>query len=453
MHPITAEMLHIDCLTKNYGRAQFSSPLCATFSNGNFIDDSTDKILADISFSHFQNYLSLDPSRVIGLVPAFELAGPREKIFWDPDNTKVAIVTCGGLAPGLNNVVQNLVTFLYERYKVRSIYGVPFGYQGFTHDAQTKHFHFGWRRLDSLSVQNIDFEAGSVLGTGRGHSNPSTIVDALMLREINILFAIGGDGTLAGANSIYKEVKKRNIPMSIIGIPKTIDNDVLWVSKTFGFESAVGKAVEALRCAQSEARSAFNGIGLVKIMGRNSGALTATAAVAMNDIDFVLIPEVSVVLEGKNGLLNAIIRKILDKGYITIAVAEGAGQNLITTSEVEKDASGNLKLKDIGKFLQKSISDEFKKRNIDFTLKYIDPSYILRAQTTTADDSVFCANLGQNAVHAAMAGKTGCMIGYAHERFTHVPLGMVARGQKHLNVNDSLWLSVLAATGQPSSWG
>ena len=451
-HPITAEMLRIDSLTKLYGRAKYLSPLINTFSNSNFIDDTKDRVLENISLSNVQNYLSSDPARVVGVIPSFELAGPREKIFWDPEKTKVAIVTCGGLAPGLNNVIQNLVTFLYERYKVRSIFGVPYGYQGFTHDPDTKRFNFGWRRLDSLSVQNIDFEAGSVLGTGRGHSNPSTIADALMLREINILFTIGGDGTLAGASAIHNEIKKRQIPISIIGIPKTIDNDVLWVSKTFGFESSVGKAVEALRCSQSEARSAFNGIGLVKIMGRNSGALTATAAVAMNDIDFVLIPEIPLVLEGQNGLLNAIVRKVLDKGYITIAVAEGAGQDLIAASEIEKDASGNIKLKDIGKFLQKLISDEFKKRNIDFTLKYIDPSYMLRAQTTTADDSVFCANLGQSAVHAAMAGKTGCIIGYAHERFTHVPLSMVAKGKKHLDVNDSLWLSVLAATGQPASW-
>ncbi|MES2615688.1 MAG: ATP-dependent 6-phosphofructokinase [Bdellovibrionota bacterium] len=452
MDSIKHDSFRIESLTKHYGKSKYLSPLVSSFSNKNFVDDIKDRILADISYKNIENYFSQKSEHSRLTLPTFELAGPREKIFWDPEKTKVAIVTCGGLAPGLNNVVQNLVTFLHERYKVRSIYGVPYGYQGFTHDPDTKRFHFGWRRLDSLSVQNIDFEAGSVLGTGRGHSNPSTIVDALMLREINVLFTVGGDGTLAGANAIHNEIKKRQIPISLIGIPKTIDNDVLWVSKTFGFESSVGKAVEALRCAQSEARSAFNGIGLVKIMGRNSGALTATAAVAMNDIDFVLIPEVPLVLEGENGFLNAIVRKVLEKAYITIAVAEGAGQDLIVGGQVEKDASGNVKLKDIGKFLQKAISDEFKNRGVDFTLKYIDPSYMLRAQTTTADDSVFCANLGQNAVHAAMAGKTGCMIGYTHERFTHVPLSMVSQGKKHLDVNDSLWLSVLAATGQPSSW-
>lgn len=450
---IKPETFLIESLTQAFGQATLPSPLRVSFQTENFIEDGKDRVLVDISLDGLLKASRPDNGNILFQPSTFELAGPREKIFWNPDSLKVAIVTCGGLAPGLNNVVQNLVTFLSERYRVKNIYGVPYGYQGFTHDPLTKRFAFGWRRLDSLSVQNIDFEGGSVLGTGRGHSNPTSIVDALMLRDINILFTIGGDGTLVGANAIHDEIKRRKIPIALIGIPKTIDNDVLWVSKTFGFESAVGKAVEALRCAQTEARSAFHGIGLVKIMGRNSGSLTATAAVAMNDIDFVLVPEVSIRLEGQNGLLNAIVRKVLEKGYITIAVAEGAGQDLFPPSEIEKDASGNVKLKDIGKYLQKVITDEFKARNIETTLKYIDPSYMLRSQTTSADDSVFCAKLGQNAVHAAMAGKTGCMIGYAHERFTHVPLAAVALGKKRLEVNEPLWLSVLAATGQPTHWG
>ncbi|BBH52092.1 ATP-dependent 6-phosphofructokinase [Fluviispira sanaruensis] len=449
---IKPEIFLIESLTETFGQATLPSPLKNSFQTGNFVEDGKDRVLVDISLEGLLKASRPDSGKIVFQPPTFELAGPREKIFWNPENTKVAIVTCGGLAPGLNNVIQNLVTFLSDRYRVKNIYGVPYGYQGFSHDPQTKRFAFGWRRLDPFSVQNIDFEGGSVLGTGRGHSNHVAIVDALMLRDINILFTIGGDGTLAGANAIHEEIKRRKVPITLIGIPKTIDNDVLWVSKTFGFESAVGKAVEALRCAQTEARSAFHGIGLVKIMGRNCGALTATAAVAMNDIDFVLVPEVPIKLEGPNGLLNTIVKKVIDKGYITIAVAEGAGQDLFPPSETEKDASGNIKLKDIGKFLQKKIVDEFKTRNIETTLKYIDPSYMLRSQTTSADDSVFCAKLGQNAVHAAMAGKTGCMIGYAHERFTHVPLAAVAVGKKRLDTNESIWLSVLASTGQPAHW-
>ncbi|MEY4065040.1 MAG: hypothetical protein RIR26_1248 [Pseudomonadota bacterium] len=441
----------VDSLTKRYGAATRLSPLATSFSSHHFLDDALDRILVDISLRG-SAALSAANSEHKAPPPSLELAGPREKIFWDPANTRVAIVTCGGLAPGLNNVVQSMVTMLHDRYQVRNIFGVPYGYYGFAHDAESKRFKFPWRRLDTRSVQNIDFEAGSFLGSARGNSNPSAIVDALVLRDVNILFTIGGDGTLAGANAITQEIARRNLPIAVIGIPKTIDNDILWVSKSFGFETAVGKAVEALRCAQAEARGAVNGIGLVKLMGRQSGALTANAAAAINDIDFVLIPEIELKLDGENGFLAVLSRRVLEKGYTTIAVAEGAGQNLFPDAGKETDASGNVKLKDIGRYLKEIIPAEFKRLGIETTLKYIDPSYMLRAQTTSAEDSVFCATLGQNAVHAAMAGKTGMMVGYSHEQFTNIPLKLVTRGRKEFNINSPLWLSVLGATGQPAQF-
>jgi 6-phosphofructokinase 1 len=224
---IKPETFMVESLSQSFGQAHIPSPLRVSFQTENFIEDGKDRILVDISLEGLLKASRPDNGKILFQPSTFELAGPREKIFWNPDNLKVAIVTCGGLAPGLNNVVQNLVTFLSDRYRVKNIYGVPFGYQGFTHDPLTKRFAFGWRRLDSLSVQNIDFEGGSVLGTGRGHSNPISIVDALMLRDINILFTIGGDGTLAGANAIHEEIKRRKVPIALIGIPKTIDNDVL----------------------------------------------------------------------------------------------------------------------------------------------------------------------------------------------------------------------------------
>jgi 6-phosphofructokinase 1 len=439
----------VESLTTRYGAATRPSPLAASFSAHQFLDDNLDRILVDITLRNTIKHLA-QHSEENTEPPSIELAGPREKIFWDPANTRVAIVTCGGLAPGLNNVVQSMVSMLHDRYQVGNIFGVPYGYYGFAHDADSKRFKFPWRRLDARSVQNIDFEAGSFLGSARGHSNPSMIVDALVLRDVNILFTIGGDGTLAGAHAIAKEIARRNLPIAVIGIPKTIDNDILWVSKSFGFETAVGKAVEALRCAQAEARGAVNGIGLVKIMGRQSGALTANAAAAVNDIDFVLIPEVELKLEGEQGFLSVLARRVVEKGYATIVVAEGAGQNLFPDAGKETDASGNVKLKDIGRHLKEIIPAEFKRRNIETTLKYIDPSYMLRAQTTSADDSVFCASLGQNAVHAAMAGKTNMMVGYSHEQFTHVPLSIVTRGRKQFDIDSPLWLSVLGTTGQPA---
>ena len=450
---LTPELFAVDNLTKEFGACTRPSPLQGSFQAQNFVSDGQDRILSDITLSGLLKAQRPVDGQILFAPPSFEIAGPREKIFWEPNTTKVAIVTCGGLAPGLNNVVQSMVSVLYDRYQVRNIFGVPFGYHGFSHDEDTKRFRFAWRRMDSRSVHNIDFEAGSILGSGRGNSDPVAIVDALVMRDINILFTIGGDGTLAGSFAISEEIKRRKLPISVIGIPKTIDNDILFVSKSFGFESAVGKAVEALRCAQTEARGAFHGIGLVKLMGRNSGSLTATAAAAVNDVDFALVPEIELALEGEHGFFSHLVRRVVEKGYATIAVAEGAGQNLFAQRGTETDASGNVKLMDIGRYLKTEILDEFKRLGIETTLKYIDPSYMLRAQTTSADDSVFCAHLGQHAVHAAMAGKTAMMVGYVHEQFTNVPLRAVATGKKHLDVNGPLWLSVLASTGQPPKWG
>jgi len=446
------QLFQVPSLIPTYGRALQMSPLVGTFHLPQFVHDENDRILVDIRWNCAESILqSQKGSRPLPFC-SFEQAGPRERIFWDPGSAVVAVVTCGGLAPGLNNVVQSLVHVLYDRYGLKTILGVPFGFYGFSHDAESKMFRFPWRTLDMPSLQNIDFEAGSILGNGRGHSDPVHIVDALLLRNINILFTIGGDGTLMGAHAIHKEIQKRNVPIAVIGIPKTIDNDILWVSKSFGFESAVAKAAEALRCALTEARGAYHGIGLVKLMGRNSGALTATAAAAVSGVDFVLVPEVQLVLDGPKGFLAHLLRRVMEKGHATIAVAEGAGQNLFPPSEKYYDASGNTKLKDIGRFLEERILQAFLAEKIEVTLKYIDPSYMLRAQTTSADDSVFCSHLGQHAVHAAMAGKTDLMIGYAHEQFTHVPLSAVAMGRKCLDVNSPLWLSVLASTGQAAQW-
>ena len=410
---LSLNQLRVDCLTEKFGKATRPSPLKGSFGEKNFAGDPPRRVLLEIDTEKLLE-ISKAQGKGAGLLdlsalPSFELAGAPDKIFFDPATTKAAICTCGGLAPGLNNVVQSLVSFLSDRYHVHHIYGVPFGYYGFSHDSDSKRFRFGWRRLDTMSVQNIDFEGGSILGSSRGHSDPKAIVDALVLRDINILFAIGGDGTLAGARAIYDEISKRELPISVVGIPKTIDNDILWVSKSFGFESAVAKATEALRSAQTEARGAFHGIGLVKLMGRNSGMLTATAAAAINDVDFVLVPEIPITLEGEAGFLNTLIKRVVEKGHATIAVAEGAGQHLFSESNKALDASGNLKLKDIGRYLKDRINMEFSSNGIETTLKYIDPSYMLRAQATSADDSIFCAHLGQQAVHAAMAGKTGLM--------------------------------------------
>jgi len=376
---------------------------------------------------------------------AFEKAGPQKKIFFDPAETKAAIVTCGGLSPGLNDVVRAIVMQLYHKYGVEHILGIRFGYKGLNPANWLEPL-----KLYPTDVGYIHETGGTILGSSRGHEEPEVMVNTLEKLGINILFCIGGDGTLHGANAIWQGVEKRGLKVSIIGIPKTIDNDICYVTKTFGFDTAVSEAREALRCAHVEARGAPNGIGLVKVMGRDSGFISAHATLANLDVNFTLIPEVPFDLYGKGGLLDTLEQRIKKRHHAVIIVAEGAGQEFFK-EECGHDASGNVRLKDIGVFLRDEIKKFFKSKNIPITLKYIDPSYTIRSVPANASDSIFCAHLGRFAVHAAMAGKTDMIVGQWHNVFTHVPIPITVASRKKISTEGALWLSVLESTGQPVS--
>jgi 6-phosphofructokinase 1 len=376
---------------------------------------------------------------------AFEKAGPRKKIFFDSAETKAAIVTCGGLSPGLNDVIRAIVMQLYYKYGVEHILGVRFGYKGLNPANWLEPI-----KLHPTNVERIHELGGTILGSSRGHEEPEVIVNTLEKLGINILFCIGGDGTLRGANAIWQVIEKHGLNISIIGIPKTIDNDIEYVTKSFGFDTAVSEASKALQCAHVEAKGAPNGIGLVKVMGRESGFIAAHATLANLDVNFTLIPEVLFDLDGKGGLLDALEQRIKKRHHAVIVVAEGAGQEFFT-GESGQDASGNIKLQDIGVFLRDKITDYFKSKHIPITLKYIDPSYTIRSVPANASDSIFCAHLGQLAVHAAMAGKTDLIVGQWHDVFTHVPIPITITSRKKISPEGFLWLSVLESTGQPVS--
>lgn len=373
----------------------------------------------------------------------FEKAGPRRKIFFDPKETKAAIVTCGGLSPGINDVIRSLVMQLYHQYRVQKILGIRFGYKGLN--------PANWLepvKLDPAEIANIHELGGTVLGSSRGHEEPAIMVNTLEKLGINMLFCIGGDGTLRGANCIWQEVERRGLPIAIIGIPKTIDNDIQYVEKTFGFDTAVEEASQVLQCAHIEAKDAPDGIGLVKVMGRDSGFIAAHAALANLDVNFVLIPEVPFDLHGRGGFLEILETRLKKRHHALIVVAEGAGQEFF--SEMQgKDASGNVKYSDIGIFLRDEITKYFKAKSLPIALKYIDPSYTIRSVPANASDSIFCAHLARFAVHAAMAGKTDMIVGSWHKVFTHVPIPVTVASRKKIAPEGPLWLSVLESTGQP----
>lgn len=384
-----------------------------------------------------------DIEKVVQNPILFEQAGPREKIYFDPKRITAGIVTCGGLCPGINDVIRAIVMELHYRYKVQRILGFPFGYLGLTKKSGHKPIE-----LIPDKVAHIMQEGGSILSSSRGDQDPKEMVDMLSLYGVKILFCIGGDGTLRGAKAIINEIKSRGEEISVIGIPKTIDNDINYVQKTFGFSTAFSKAVEAVNCAHIEAKGAPGGIGLVKLMGRHSGFIAVNAALASKNVNYVLIPEQDFDLEGEGGFLQTLRDRITKRGHAVVIVAEGAGQKFFQDSG--KDASGNKKLGDIGKFMQTAITDYFKKENITINLKYIDPSYIIRSVPANAEDSVFCGFLAQNAVHAGMSGKTNMVVGIWNNVFTHLPIDIAIQERKVLQPEKStLWRALLSSTGQP----
>jgi len=413
------------------GEAQFPSPLKRTVSDNLRVPEH----IIHITESSFDSGLS------------FELAGPREKLFFDSNKTRAAIVTCGGLCPGLNDVIRSLYLELNHAYGVQEVLGFRGGYQGLDPDCTLEPFI-----LTSEFVDDIHKEGGTVLGTSRGPVDVVRAVDNLIARGINILFTIGGDGTQRGGNALFQEAKKRGHALSVVGIPKTVDNDVAFVARTFGYQTAVEEAAKVLDRAHVEARSVENGISLVKLMGRHAGFIAGGATLASQEVNFTLIPEIPFKLEGEGGFLTALKKRILDRKHAVIVLAEGAGQELLENSETEYDASGNILLKDIGIFMRRKIESYFKAENIPIIMRYFDPNYIIRSCPANAEDSILCDLFARYAVHAAMAGKTGLVIGHIHDKFIHVPIELLSSQVKSVDINGLGWSAVLSATGQPEQF-
>lgn len=379
---------------------------------------------------------------------AFELAGPRAKLFFDPASTRAGIVTCGGLCPGLNDVIRSLFLELHHTYKVKQVIGFRGGYQGLDPASGLKPVI-----LTPAFVDNIHRDGGTVLGTSRGPVDIEVAVKNLIRLGVNILFTIGGDGTQRGGYELFQEARKRGHQLSVVGIPKTVDNDVAFVSRTFGYLTAVQEAAKVLHRAHTEVRSVQNGIALVKLMGRHAGFIAAGATVASQDVNFTLVPEVPFKLEGKNGFLALLRKRVLQREHAVVVVAEGAGQDLLETSESERDASGNLKLKDIGVFLREKIETYFREQKLPMVMRYFDPSYLVRSSPANSEDSILCDLFARHAVHAAMAGKTGLVIGYLNDKFIHVPIELLTSRKKSMAPDGFAWSAVLAATGQPERFG
>jgi 6-phosphofructokinase 1 len=437
-------MKYEDFLVTTLGKGNVTTPLKQTQKTDSpvykFVEDD-ERIIYDVSAENYEK------CRVTGEKPvSFEKAGPKETIYFEPAKTKVGIVTCGGLCPGLNNVIRSLVNQLYYRYGISRILGIKYGYEGLI----SKYNH-PVIELTAPMVSNIHLSGGTFLGTSRGNQDVKEMVDTLEILNINVLFCIGGDGTLRGAHAIHEEIESRKLKIAVAGIPKTIDNDIDLIQKSFGFETAFSIANDIIRNAHNEAQGAYNGIALVKLMGRDSGFIAASAALAIQEVNFVLVPETSFDLYGPRGFLKILRRRLEERHHAVVVVAEGAGQDLFESAQTEKDASGNVLNKDIGVFLKEKIKEEFNSKGFPHSIKYIDPSYIIRSAPANANDSKFCNLLAQNAVHAALAGRTDFVVGHWNNHFTLLPIPMTVAKRKKIDVEGELWWNVLEATGQPIS--
>lgn len=433
-----------DFTIQKLGEAKIPSPIIMSEASGDGFADyvsDDDRILACIDTIRNDRNHNVPISE-----DTVELAGPRKNIYFNPAHVHAAICTCGGICPGLNNVIRAIVRCLWYRYGVRRISGIKFGYQGLLPTSKEAPV-----KLDPDVVDEIQEKGGTILGSARGGGErTSDIVDTLERMNVNILFTIGGDGTLRGAYAISQEILNRGLKISVVGVPKTIDNDLAFIQTSFGFDTAVSMAVPVVRCAHVEAKNAINGVGLVKVMGRESGFIAASTSLAQSDVNFCLIPENPFDLYGENGLLENLKKRLLNRGHAVILVAEGAGQDILPATGAT-DASGNPVYSDIGIFLKDEIKKYFKKEQIEVNIKYIDPSYVIRSAPANSYDSIYCARLGANAVHAAMAGKTAVLTSMMNDRFVNLPINLAISSRSRVNTEGSLWRDVLENTRQPFS--
>jgi 6-phosphofructokinase 1 len=427
--------MELDTAIKILGRCRLETPIEPLLGQHalHFVGEA-DRIPVDPRLSALKELAGRE-------IPSFELAGPRNRIYFDPSKTRAGIVTCGGLCPGLNNVIQGLVRELLQGYGVRSVTGFRYGYQGFI-----SRYRHQVVDLTLDYVDGIQDQGGTILGSSRGEQDPEEVVDCLERLGLQILFVIGGDGTMRGALALVEEIERRGGRIAVVGVPKTIDNDLMYIDRSFGFDTAYTQAVDFIRSAHVEAKGAPNGVGLVKLMGRHSGFIACHAALASQDGNFVLIPEAPFTLDG---LWRALRDRLTRRGHAVIVVAEGAGQELCEAA-AGTDASGNARLSDVGVFLRDALNARAAEEGFTFNLKYTDPSYSLRSVPASAPDALFCYSLARAAVHAAMAGNTAMLVSLWHGQYVHVPMALAVSGRKAVDTSSDLWMSVIEATGQPS---
>lgn len=374
----------------------------------------------------------------------FIKGGPRSQIYFSPKKVVAAIVTCGGLCPGLNVVIREITYTLWQNYGVSKIYGIQYGYRGF--------YTYNWIELTPQTTKHIHKLGGTILGSSRGGFDIKKIMARIKSKGVNQIYIIGGDGTLRGASAIHDYVKQKKLEISVISLPKTIDNDIPIIDRSFGYQTSVEEALKAINSAETEAMSAEYGIGLVKLMGRAAGHIALEACLSQRSVNVLLIPEIKFELYGPKGFLEYVYRRLLNKHHCVIVVAEGASEAVLDADfpDLGVDPSGNKILPDIGTFIKSKIVKYCADKGLESTLKYIDPTYMIRTTASNAFDTQICAQLAYNSVHGAMSGFSGFCTGLVHNRCCYIPIDMLKQGNRRIKPKSRKWQRLLAATGQPS---
>jgi len=420
-------------LRDSHARFDAKVPMAARVASGvpyiHVIDDNNEGVLVDI------------------LVPAdnevtvYPRAGPRSSLFFRPSHVNAGIVTCGGLCPGLNSVIRDVTKSCFELYGVQSVIGFHGGFSGI--------FSMPFERLTLESTQGIQNLGGTILSSARGGFDADRILNKLEDLRISQLFIVGGDGSMRGARELVVAITKRPWPVAIIGIPKTIDNDIGLIDHSFGFQTAVEETLRAVRAAKVEAACSINGVGVVQCMGRHAGYIAAQVTLASAEVDLCIIPEVPIAIDGSLDVLEHVIRVVEKKGHAVVVVAEGAGENLLGKSE-EFDASGNRRLRPIGPWIKEAIAERLTMRGLGRQVRLIDPSYMVRSVAAYSVDSILCTLLSLAAVHAAMDGYTGVCVALVNGRSVMVPLDLIVEASpRKVDVCSRTYERIVSLTSQP----
>ncbi len=322
---------------------------------------------------------------------------------------RVGILTGGGDCPGLNAVIRAVV--VQGGREGWEMIGFEDGWAGVLENR--------WGELTEEKVEDIHREGGTILHTSR--TNPfkeenglQKIKNTLKGTEVDALVAIGGDDTLGAAHKLYQEGIK------IVGVPKTIDNDLSATDYTFGFDSAVNVAVEAMDRLHTTAKSHHRVI-VVEVMGRHTGWITLEAGIG-GGAHIVLIPEIPFDVEE---VCQALIkRKNQGKFYSIVAVAEGAkvvkGSEFLTrevTREKKRDAFGNILLGGIAEVLEKEIA-----KRTGFETRSMILGHIQRGGRPSAFDRFLATRFGLKAAELVKKENFGQMASLRGTDIISVPL-------------------------------